>query len=288
MIKVSVIIPAYNAEKHLNRTLNSVISQSLKDIEIICINDGSTDKTLEILKEFARKDSRIVIIDQENKGVSAARNAALKIAKGEFIGFVDSDDTIDEKFYEKLYSAAVKNNCDIAIANIKSNGAKKNKHLLNIVNKQIYRTTIEKYKAAKIEKYAQAWNKIYKREVLIKKNIFFEKNVIYEDLMFSHRALHESGALITVPNTYYNYIYNSNSITAAPTPKKLNDFKNQIRKTLAYIKEQKINVPLKNYHEVNKTYISFLGINFIQIKDWEFFKIYYLFKIPIIKIEVKF
>ena len=111
--KVSVIIPVYNVEKYLVECLNSVISQTLREIEIICVNDGSKDGSLKILKEYAAKDDRITIINQENQGLSCARNNALKIAKGEYIQFLDSDDYLKLDAVEKLYDFAKKNNLDL-------------------------------------------------------------------------------------------------------------------------------------------------------------------------------
>lgn len=93
--KVSIIVPVYNVEKYLAKCLDSLVNQTLKDIEIICINDGSTDNSLEILNTYAQKDSRITIIDKKNEGVSAARNTGLNISKGEYIMFVDSDDYLE-------------------------------------------------------------------------------------------------------------------------------------------------------------------------------------------------
>lgn len=104
-IKVSVIIPVYNTAPYLERCLDSAINQTLKDIEIICVNDGSTDNSLEILQKYAQKDKRIKVVNfKENKGVSAARNKGINLAKGEFIGFLDSDDFIDPGWYENLYN----------------------------------------------------------------------------------------------------------------------------------------------------------------------------------------
>lgn len=100
MAKISIIVPVYNTEKFLEKCLNSLINQTLKDIEIICINDGSTDKSLQILEKFANKDKRIQIINQTNSGLSVARNIGIKKAKGEYIGFVDSDDWVDLNFFE--------------------------------------------------------------------------------------------------------------------------------------------------------------------------------------------
>ena len=102
MIKVSIIIPVYNTSKYLPRCLDSVISQSLKDIEIICINDGSTDDSLNILKKYHDVDNRIIILNLQNGGVARARNAGIRKAIGEFIGFVDSDDYVDDNYFENL------------------------------------------------------------------------------------------------------------------------------------------------------------------------------------------
>ena len=99
--KVSIIIPVYNVEQYLPKCLDSIINQTLKDIEIICINDGSIDNSLSILKEYASKDDRIIIIDKENEGQGIARNLGIKKAKGKYIGFVDPDDWVDIQMFEK-------------------------------------------------------------------------------------------------------------------------------------------------------------------------------------------
>lgn len=117
-MKVSVIIPVYNTENYLAKCLNSLTKQTLEDIEIICINDGSTDNSLGILNDFAKKDSRIKVLSQKNLKQGAARNNGLKIAQGEFVTFVDSDDWVDSDYLEKLYNAAVNNNVNMAASSI--------------------------------------------------------------------------------------------------------------------------------------------------------------------------
>lgn len=119
MQKISVIIPVYNTDKYLAKCLDSVITQTFSDIEIICINDGSTDNSAEILKKYAEKDSRIKIITQTNKGPSAVRNRGIDEAKGEYISFIDSDDTIDKNYYKVLVDLMKKNNADIAMAGMR-------------------------------------------------------------------------------------------------------------------------------------------------------------------------
>lgn len=114
MPKVSVIIPVYNTEKFLRKCLDSVCNQTLQDIEIICINDCSTDGSLEILREYARKDNRIKLIELlENCGAAKARNIGIDIAEGEYLGFIDSDDYIDLDFYENLYAKAIETSADV-------------------------------------------------------------------------------------------------------------------------------------------------------------------------------
>lgn len=117
-IKVSVILPVYNSEKYISKTLESLINQSLKEIEIICINDGSKDATIQILQEFEKKDNRIKIIDKENQGVWKARMDGIKKAKGEYITFMDSDDYVKKNFLESLYINITENSSDIAICRI--------------------------------------------------------------------------------------------------------------------------------------------------------------------------
>jgi glycosyltransferase involved in cell wall biosynthesis len=115
--KVSVIVPVYNAEKYLDETLSSITGQTLRDIEIICVNDGSTDSSLKILTDYAAKDSRIRIIDQENHGAGAARNAGLDCSHGEYLSFLDTDDIFAPTLLEELYTSAVMNDSDAVICN---------------------------------------------------------------------------------------------------------------------------------------------------------------------------
>jgi len=120
LVKVSVIIPVYNNEEYLSEALDSVISQTLTDIEIICINDGSTDSCPEILNDYSNKDSRFIVINQENQGSAISRNTALDIATGEYIAFLDADDRyIDKKSLELMYEAGIKNDASLVSANLK-------------------------------------------------------------------------------------------------------------------------------------------------------------------------
>ena len=119
--KVSVIMPCYNVGKYVGASIESVLNSTLVDLELICIDDKSTDSTLSILKKYAQQDSRITVRAlKQNSGVSVARNIGIQMATGEYIAFIDSDDTVDKDFYEKLYIAATENKADIARGELKS------------------------------------------------------------------------------------------------------------------------------------------------------------------------
>lgn len=202
-------------EKYLPKCLESLIKQTLKDIEIICVNDGSMDNSLTILKEFASKDSRIRIINNQHQGVAKTRNTGIEQSTGEYIGFVDSDDYIDIDFFEKLYNSATKSNSDIAIASIL-----KHKNFFNIYNakytkEEIAITIQDKIKLCEDKKhfFFYAWNKIYHSGFIKENNIKFSEGQIYEDVMFAIKALYYSNKIISVYGTKYHYIEHENSLT---------------------------------------------------------------------------
>lgn len=202
-------------EKYLPKCLESLTNQTLKDIEIICVNDGSMDNSLAILKEFASKDSRIRIIDNQHQGVAKTRNTGIEQSTGEYIGFVDSDDYIDIDFFEKLYNSATKSNSDIAIASIL-----KHKNFFNIYNAKYTKeetaiTIQDKIKLCEDKKhfFFYAWNKIYHSGFIKENNIKFSEGQIYEDVMFAIKALYYSNKIISVYGTKYHYIEHENSLT---------------------------------------------------------------------------
>ena len=115
----SVVVPVYNVEKYLRECVESILRQTFDDFELILVDDGSKDSSGAICDEYAATDNRIKVIDKENEGQAIARNLGIKIAKGEYLGFVDSDDWVDEEYFENLYESAQRNNCDIACAGFK-------------------------------------------------------------------------------------------------------------------------------------------------------------------------
>ena len=172
MIKVSVVIPVYNAQNYLNRCLDSIINQTLKELEIITVNDGSTDDSLNILNRYKIQDNRIKIIDQKNSGTGIARNNGIKIAKGEYITFIDADDTIEETMIEKLYKKILQEQSDMVVCNINRVDSKLGKKIGTRVYSDIDKVTFFKY-ILSFQYKSFVWAKLYKKSLFLTNNILF-------------------------------------------------------------------------------------------------------------------
>lgn len=210
---VSVIVPVYNAQKFIDRCLKSIIRQTFKDFEIIIINDGSTDNSLEICKSYSLKDDRIRIFSQENGGAASARNAGIAKARGEYIKFIDSDDEITDDCLEKhlcyRYSDIVVSGF-IMKWNNKTTKICPDKQILN--NKA---DIINYISGLNIILRGSIWNKLYKKSIIIENNIIFPTSThnVGEDYIFNWRYFSKCNSFVSVPETYYNYIENPNSLS---------------------------------------------------------------------------
>ena len=275
--KISVIIPVYNVEKYLARCLDSVVGQTFRDIEIICVNDGSTDESASIAEQYAKKDGRISLINQENKGLSAARNAGMRIARGKYIGFVDSDDWIDLDFLEKLYNAAESCGADAACSEIRRPHASgKNPYKLKFESSQVLSTVSDKYKVLEIPRRCYVWNKIYLRSELERQNLKFVEGRMFEDIYFTPRFLFNCKKITTVSGVSYNYWANPESIS-----RKLRD-KNQIDLLAAradFIKFSRENHIIcdEKFYIKSITFYRLFGVKICEVRKWETIKRYYLF-----------
>lgn len=216
-IKVSIIVPIYNVEKYLSKCIESICNQTLEEIEIILVNDGSTDKSLEIIEEYKKNDSRIRVINQKNKGVSIARNNGLKIAKGEYIAFVDPDDWIDKNMYEVLYLES-KSEYDVVLCDhtIKDkNRSILKKYEINnntvLYRKEIINEIVPQFIEGVIS--TTCWDKIYKRAFLEKNKLEFKDIRRIEDLYFFMDILNSINTLVYVPKSFYNYRIVDNSLS---------------------------------------------------------------------------
>ncbi|MDR1983104.1 MAG: glycosyltransferase [Holosporaceae bacterium] len=280
--KVSVIVPIYNVEKFLSRCLESIINQTLENLEIICVDDGSTDNSNNILKELAAKDNRIVVINQENKGVGAARNSAMDIAKGEYIGFVDSDDWIDLNYFEKLYEAAKKYDASMACCGIiRKYPSSRIRKKMNIVDEKLYTSAISRYRITETPRKCYVYNKIYRRSEIEQHRIRFPEGVYFEDIAFMIRALYFLPTLVTVPETVYYYWVNYKSVTREMTDQKQQDLLTARLNFIEFSRKYHINCDEKFYIKKKTVYKCF-KVPIMKIYEWETIKKYYLFAcIPI-------
>ncbi len=209
--KISVIIPVYNTEKYLDECLDSVENQTLKEIEILCVNDGSKDNSLEVLQKHAEKDDRIKIINQENAGVSAARNTGIKAAQGKYISFFDSDDIILPYFLEKAYDDLTKNNVDVAAFKLQTfiDGEEINFDNFNYDSSKVKvckRSEKQNPFYDMVENTGYIVTKVYKRSLIIDNNIWFKEGVTnYEDQLFNLLLFPHVTKMVQDDNTVYLY-----------------------------------------------------------------------------------
>ena len=287
VVKVSVIIPIYNSQNYLEECLNSVIQQSLQDLEIICINDGSTDNSAKILEKFAQKDSRIKVINQTNRGVSVARNYGIQIATGEYISFVDSDDYLDLDYFEKLYCSAKEHDADISAGSILRFKGKKKKYLVKQTKEIITSDIKRKYKLLKLPHWSFSCGKIYRAKALKESGILFKEGVFYEDIVFINMLVHKLSKLVVVPNATYYYRIHSSSITNSITPKHLYDAKYAAIEIQNFVQVQNTlkGVGKHWYSEVLKE-IKFLNLSIFKEILYGSFIQYRLFNFPIFLKEI--
>lgn len=196
MLKVSIIVPVYNVEKYLRDCLNSIVNQTFTDIEVICVDDGSTDNSLNILKEYANKDNRFVILQQENQGAACARNYGLKVSNGEYLLFLDSDDVFSSELVEKTFLKAELYDVDIVAYKAISFNSLTYKYaeLNDSISKfSRYQNTVFSVDDVPDEIFnsflISAWNKLFKREFLLKNDISFQNIKRTNDLYFTNKAL---------------------------------------------------------------------------------------------------
>lgn len=222
-MKISVIIPVYNTENYIKKCIDSVLAQTYSDLEIIVIDDGSTDGSLNICRKMEKNDSRVIVFHQENSGVSSARNKGLEMASGEWVSFLDSDDYLDEDFYETLIDA-VDMNAPIICCGVRpvNENGEVVPHLqyTDIPSKPIMLSGEEMWKhflhPSKRYLYWSPWDKLIKAS-LAKKIRFVVGRKIGEDLFYCYQCLKEAGSIYYIPEKKYNYLIRAGSATHSIT-----------------------------------------------------------------------
>lgn len=259
---ISIIVPCYNVEKYAERCIDSLINQTYSNIEIILVNDGSTDNTLNILKKMKNKDDRIVLIDQANAGLSGARNTGLINSNGNIVSFVDSDDFVDKFFIEKLYINMTINSADISACDYIY--IDENNNIWNNVKKKkekIY-SNIEALKDMFTGKQlieVMTWNKLYKKSLFIDNNIEFPVGKLHEDNFTTYKLFYHSNKISLITDKLYYYLQRSNSIMGKKFNEKRLDILISIDETRKFLIDNNCKSMLKYY----ETYKILVELNLI-------------------------
>jgi glycosyltransferase involved in cell wall biosynthesis len=211
--KLSIIVPCYKVEKYLPRCLDSLVNQTLEDIEIICINDGSPDNCLKILKDYKKKyGDKIVIIDKENEGVWRGRKDGVKIAGGEYIGFVDSDDYVALDFAEKLYKAAKKEKADISVCGFDRIDLDTGKLYSREMCKKRKTIIVDENPGNMLELNGAPWNKIYKASLLKNMHDMVHVPRVLDDMMFLQLIYINAKKIVFIQDSLVYYMVRKDSI----------------------------------------------------------------------------
>lgn len=211
--KISIIVPIYNVEKYLEKCIKSIVSQTYKDLEVILVDDGSNDNSGKIADAWAIKDDRIKVIHKKNGGLSEARNSGMKIATGEYIGFVDSDDWINCKMYEILMENLNQYDADISVCSFKKVYENKVVEQSKVIDKKIYKFNAEEALEDLINegKLKQiVCNKLYKKKLI--DNVYFEYGKIHEDEFWTYQVLSKTNNIVYTERQLYYYLQREGSI----------------------------------------------------------------------------
>lgn len=254
-MKVSVIVPVYNVEKYLEKGLESLARQTLKDIEIIIVNDGSPDNSQKIIDKYVKKYPTMKGYIKENGGLSDARNYGIKKATGEYIAFMDSDDYVSEDTYEVMYNKAKEKDFDMVVCDL--NYVYPNDELMEVTSG--IKDDTEDIKGIYTHIYPAAWNKLYKKELL--ENIEFKKGVWFEDVEFIHRLLPRVKSIGVVHRPFIQYVQREGSIINTVNPK-IYDYISNMNGVVDYYKENKLYDEYKN--ELEYAYVRYVYATFVK------------------------
>ena len=235
---ISIVVPIYNVEQYLQKCVDSLINQTYKNLEIILVDDGSPDNCPKICDEYAKQDSRIKVIHKENGGLSDARNAGMKIATGEYISFIDSDDWIKSEMVEDMYNRIIEDNSDLVSSGVlwvDEDGVEIRNATVSencVLNTEQAMT--ELINDGKLKQHV--WNKLYKADLI--KNIPFDKGKYHEDVFWSYKVIGEAERISIEKNSYYFYVQRSESIMGEKYSAKRLDALDAMELSCEYTKEK--------------------------------------------------
>ena len=255
MPKVSIIVPIYNVEMYIEKCLETLVNQTLKDIEIILVNGGSKDSSAEIAKKYLEKyPEKIIYLEKENGGLSDSRNYELPHAKGEYIAFLDSDDYVEENMYEEMYELAKKEDSDMVQCNFYWEYPDKNKKKIGELKQ--YSNKKEMLVKTRVE----AWNKLIKREILVKNpEIRFPKGLRYEDVEFTYKLIPYVEKISILNKPFIHYIQRGNSISNTQNERTKEIF-DVLDNVIKYYKE-------KNLYEEYKEQLEYVYVKTVLCRS---------------------
>lgn len=239
---ISIIVPVYNVENFLDKCIQSILNQTFKKFELILVNDGSKDNSLEICEKYKKLDDRITIFSQENKGLSEARNAGIKLANNPYITFIDSDDWIENNMLDILYKNIVEKKADVVNSKFfidysnKKDIQNKNINNVDVYNKK--EALYELFRGKRLANYA--CGKLYKTEII--KDIKFPPNTLFEDVYVMYKVFDKSNVIVDVSAKLYHYVQHKNSISHNYfiNPKSNLDFYKGLMKQLEFLENNKV------------------------------------------------
>ena len=223
---ISVVIPIYNVENFLRKGLDSLLQQTMRDFEVIMVNDGCTDSSREIMQEYADKDNRFRIIDKPNGGVSSARNAGVQAAQGNYIAFLDSDDYVKPEFLEKLYGEAQKTGADVTCCNYILDMSESKRFITLPIQLPggLYQTErLMRSLIKDVRMHYFLWNKLWKRTLFTEHNIQFP-HMFFEDIATTPRLMYFANKVAVLKGSYYYYMQRKGSILGSMDVQKINDY----------------------------------------------------------------
>lgn len=262
MIDISVIVPAYNVEKYISSCLDSLLNQTKKEIEIIAIDDGSTDNTLNILNEYKRNNpNKIHVISQNNQGLSITRNNGIKLSTGKYISFVDGDDEIDTNLFKNLWDKLEEFPYDVVAFNVEIIYPNKKIIVNPGITSDIKDFNLDSKKKFLTDMYCMACNKIYKRDLFKDDNLLFTPNTWFEDVLLMHKLIPNLTSLGYLDFPGYKYYQRENSITYTYSDK-LKDINFVLEKILEYYKKNDLYSVYKA--ELEYIYVRYMFATYIK------------------------
>lgn len=259
MPKLSVVVPVYNTQKYLIKCLDSLVYQTLDDIEIIVVNDGSPDESQKIIDRYVHAyPSKVKGFVKENGGLSDARNFGIKKCTGEYIGFVDSDDYVNLDMYENMYNKAKENDFDVVVCDIRYVFENSSNYVSSHVDQDIIEANNIKEQMVNI--HPVAWNKIYKKE-LFEKGVLFKKGVWYEDVEFLYRLFPYIKSIGTVKKPFVNYVQREGAITHT-FDERVYNYVDNFNGIVEFYKKN--NFYDEYYSELEYSYVRYIYMTFIK------------------------